>query len=64
MRVGDSIIWVNKDLIPHTATSKAAPFDSTVILSGESWSTTLAKRGSFQYACTFHPTMRGTVTVR
>ena len=64
VRVGDSVVWVNKDLIPHTATSKAAPFDSTVILAGKSWSTTPGKRGSFPYSCTFHPTMTGTITVR
>ncbi len=28
---GDSVVWVNKDLVPHTATSKAGGFDSQVI---------------------------------
>ena len=25
---GDTVVWVNKDLVPHTATSKAGGFDS------------------------------------
>ena len=29
---GDTIVWVNKDLVPHTATSKVGGFDSNTIL--------------------------------
>ena len=62
---GDSVVWVNKDLIPHTATSKTAGvFDSTVIAAGESWTYTPAKKGTSAYVCTFHPTMTGTLTVK
>jgi len=64
VRVGDSVVWVNKDLIPHTATSKAAKFDSGVVVAGNSWKTTLATRGTYGYVCSFHPTMTGTITVR
>ena len=60
---GDTIVWVNKDLIPHTATSKSGGFDSQVIATGKSWKYAAAKKGSFPYICTFHPTMKGTLRI-
>ena len=61
---GDTIVWVNKDLVPHTATSKDGGFDSKTIQAGESWKYTAATKGDFAYICTFHPTMKGTLRVR
>jgi plastocyanin len=57
-------VWVNKDLVPHTATSKAGEFDSQVIPAGKSWRFTTRKKGEFAYVCTFHPTMTATLQVR
>ena len=54
---GDTIVWVNKDLVPHTATSKAGMFDSKTIAADESWSLVVRTEGEFAYDCTFHPTM-------
>lgn len=64
IRAGDRVVWVNKDILPHTATSRSGGFDSQVIATGKSWTTTLTARGSFQYVCLFHPTMTGTLEVR
>lgn len=64
LRRGDSIVWANKDLFPHTATSKAGGFDSGVVATGKSWTWKATKAGEFPYACTFHPTMKGTLRVR
>jgi plastocyanin len=61
--VGDSIVWVNKDILAHTATTKAAGFDSKVIQPGKSWRYTARRKGEFPYTCVFHP-MNGTVRVR
>jgi len=61
---GDTIVWVNKDLVPHTATSKTGGFDSKVIQADESWSYTIRKTGDFAYICTFHPTMTAMLRVR
>jgi plastocyanin len=43
---GDTIVWVNKDLVPHTATSKAGNFDSKLIEADKSWKYTVRKRGT------------------
>ena len=61
---GDTVVWVNKDLVPHTATSKAGGFDSQVIPAEKSWRFTVRKKGEFAYICTFHPTMTATLQVR
>jgi plastocyanin len=61
---GDTVVWVNKDLVPHTATSKAGGFDSQVIPAEKSWRFTARQKGEFAYICAFHPTMTATLQVR
>jgi plastocyanin len=61
---GDTIVWVNKDLVPHTATSETGGFDSKEIQPDKSWSYTIRKTGDFAYVCTFHPTMKAMLRVR
>jgi plastocyanin len=61
---GDRITWMNKDLFPHTATGPKGTFDSTSIPAGGSWTFVADKPGTFVYACSFHPTMKATLTVR
>jgi plastocyanin len=61
---GDTIIWINKDLVPHTATSEAGRFDSKDIQTEQSWKYTTRNKGDFAYVCTFHPTMKGMLRVK
>jgi len=61
--LGDSIEWVNKDFFPHTATASDA-FDSGIVPAGKSWTHTPAEKGEASYACTLHPTMKGTLRVK
>jgi plastocyanin len=60
---GDMVVWVNKDLVPHTATSKTGNFDSKDIQADKSWKFTTRKTGDFAYICTFHPTMKALLRV-
>ncbi len=62
-KVGDRIVWINKDPFPHTATSAGA-FDSREIAAGKSWTYTARKAGEYGYICTLHPTMRGVLKVQ
>jgi len=64
VKAGDSVVWVNKDPYPHTATSKAAGFDSRDIAPAKSWTYTAKTKGDFAYLCTIHPSMKGTLHVR
>ena len=64
VKPGDRIVWINKDLFPHTATADAKAFDSHSIDANASWTLVAAKAGVYAYACAFHPTMKGTLTVQ
>ena len=63
VNVGDSVTWTNSDAQTHTATSGSA-WDTGDIGNGESKSITMSRAGTFEYICTIHPTMSGTVVVR
>lgn len=66
VRQGETVEWTNNDLAPHTVTSQGGvdTFDSGSIEPDASWSHTFSQPGTFSYACTFHPEMKGTITVK
>ena len=61
---GDSVVWVNKDFFPHTATAQDRTFDSRDIATNKSWEYIATKKGAFSYICTLHPTMKATLIVK
>lgn len=63
VKTGDTIVWVNKDILAHTATSQAGGFDSKTIQPGKSWKYVAKNKGEFPYTCSFHP-MNGRLVVR
>lgn len=62
LKVGDTIIWTNKDSVPHTVTSRDHSFDLR-IGPGQSGRVTLTKAGSYQIYCVIHSPMRASFTV-
>ena len=62
LKAGDAIIWVNRDLVPHTATSAPGGFDIRLD-GGASRKMTVPRAGSFPVVCRFHPGMRTTLAV-
>jgi len=64
VHAGDTVVFQNKDIFPHTATAPGPQgFDSSVIKPGGTWSTTLKHVGDFRFACQFHPEMKGEIVV-
>jgi len=61
---GDTVVWINHDMVPHTATSAAGRFDSNEIAPGKTWSHVVRSTGEFSYFCTFHPLMKAVLRVR
>nr|WP_226816404.1 cupredoxin family copper-binding protein [Advenella sp. FME57] len=61
VRPGDRVTWVNKDLVPHTASAAGSQFDSGVIAAGASWAYTVKKEGTLGYVCRYHPGMQATL---
>lgn len=69
VQVGDEVIWTNEDVAFHTVTSgnpSDGPddlFDSGMFKIGEQFSHKFEESGNFDYFCTLHPWMQGTVVV-
>ena len=63
LKRGDTVVWQNKDLVPHTATVQGR-FDSGRIDPGRRWSWKVSGDGRIDYVCTYHPGMKGSLTVR
>ena len=61
---GDTVVWVNRDIVPHTVTADARRFDSGSINSSAEWPFVARERGRIPYTCTFHPTMKGVLVVK
>ena len=62
VKVGDSVTWKNDDSTAHTVAFAA--FDSGSIAPGASYSHKFDSAGTFDYKCSIHPSMTGTVIVQ
>jgi plastocyanin len=60
-RTGDTIEWVNRDALEHTATVDG-DWD-VVIPAGETATFVPTKAGTVEYYCRFHPNMKGRLDV-
>ena len=66
VKVGGTVSWTNEDSAAHTATAKdGAPssFDTGSLDQGDSKDVSFEKAGTYDYICSIHPTMSGSVEV-
>lgn len=63
IKVGDTVTWTNRDDIPHTVVSSAGKFRSQALDTDDRFSFTFTEAGDYQYFCSIHPHMIGTVKV-
>ena len=66
--VGDTVSWNNVDSAAHTVTSGTPnkhddDFDSGIMMVNQSWEFTFTDSWEYDYYCTLHPWMKGTVSV-
>ncbi len=62
--VGGTVTWTNRDRSSHTATGQDRDLlDSGALRQGETFGQTFDEAGTFEYRCSFHPNMKGTVVV-
>ncbi|TCS36254.1 plastocyanin [Paucimonas lemoignei] len=64
VQVGDTVIWRNKDIVPHNVTAANHAFHSPTISPEGSWKYTARKKGEYDYLCTLHPTMKAKLILR
>lgn len=62
LHVGDTIVWVNRDLFLHNATARDGSF-KVELPPGKSGKTVLRRAGGTAFYCTYHPGMKGTLNV-
>ncbi|MDP6607305.1 MAG: plastocyanin/azurin family copper-binding protein [Dehalococcoidia bacterium] len=60
---GSRVIWTNQDGVMHTVTARDNSSDSGTFSQGATYSLTFSSSGTFNYFCTVHPFMQGTVVV-
>lgn len=58
---GETVTWINRDSVRHNAKGEA--FDTDLLSKEEASSITFEEAGTFDYICTPHPYMEGTVIV-
>jgi plastocyanin len=61
-KVGDTIEWINKDMLAHTATGTHGEFN-VVIGPKKTGRLVLKKAGAVDYFCIYHPNMKGRLVV-
>ena len=62
-KVGQSVTWANKDGATHTATNAPGTLFDKTLASGDTFTFTFTQPGTYQYYCTLHPWMKGTIVV-
>lgn len=67
INLGDSIIWTNQDPAVHQIAqigTSLPDFGSGTRYAGQTYTYKFTKRGTFNYKCSLHPYMTGTVVVK
>ena len=65
IKTGETVVWTNNDGAPHTVTATSGPemFDSGTLSKGQTFSQTFTTPGTYEYKCSIHPSMQGTIIV-
>jgi plastocyanin len=64
VKVGDTVVWTNGSAVAHNVTfDQYQAITSDTMNGGDKYAVKFTKAGTYQYHCSFHPGMDGTVTV-
>jgi plastocyanin len=63
VQAGTTVTWTNADDAPHTVVSTTKLFKSSALDTADKFSFTFATPGTYEYFCSLHPHMSGTVVV-
>jgi plastocyanin len=61
---GDTVVWTNKDFLPHSVTAREERVESGDLAPNKSWRFVAHKKGEMPYICRLHPVMKGVLVVR
>ena len=64
VKSGEKITWINRDEEPHTVVSVGKKFQkSSALDTDQEYSITAGAPGTYEYFCSVHPKMTGTIVV-
>ena len=63
VQAGTTVTWTNADDATHTVVSTTKLFKSSALDTADKFSFTFATPGTYEYFCSLHPHMTGTVVV-
>lgn len=63
VKAGTTVIWRNRDDIPHAVASSTRAFKSKALDTDDTYAFTLPTAGTYEYFCSLHPQMTGTIVV-
>ena len=63
VKPGTTVTWIQDDGAPHTVTGNKGELASATMTGGQRFTHTFGAAGSYDYACNFHPMMKGQVVV-
>ncbi len=65
VRRGDTVVWINRDIVPHTATAmRKDGWNTGPLVQNDSGRYVARRTGEDTYVCELHPTMVGKLIVR
>ena len=65
VKAGAKVTWMNGDDVPHQIVSASGQFNASPVLdTDQRFSAIFSSTGTYQYFCSLHPQMQGTVVVR
>lgn len=60
---GDTVVFTNRDIAPHTATAVDGSWTTKDITRGRSETLVVPPNGAGAYVCRYHPAMRGHLVI-
>ena len=63
VKAGTTIVFRNRDDIPHSVVGSKGEFHSKALDTDDSFSFTFTKAGTYDYSCGLHPKMQGRIVV-
>ena len=63
IKVGTTVMWTNNDAIAHTVNFMTGGINSSVLNQNDRFTHTFTAPGTYDYICSIHPFMHGSVTV-
>jgi 3',5'-cyclic-AMP phosphodiesterase len=64
VKAGTTVTWINNDDVPHLIVSVRSAFKPSPVLdTGQRYSASVARAGTYDYFCSLHPKMQGKIIV-